>query len=49
MEYFESKHINQVTYKNGSGKQHDDGRSPKQSTPIKFQKGGNENIIHFKQ
>ncbi len=49
MEYFQSKHINQVIYKGGSGKQHDDGRSPKQPTPIGFQKGGNENITPFKQ
>ncbi len=36
MEYFQSKHIDQITYKSGSGKQHDDGRSPKQPTPIGF-------------
>jgi len=48
MEYFQSKHINHVIYINGSGKQHDDGSSPKQPTPIGFNKGGNENITPFK-
>jgi hypothetical protein len=49
MEDFQSEHTNWVAYKGESGKQHDDGRSPKQPTPIGFQKGGSENIIPFKQ
>jgi hypothetical protein len=49
MEDFQSKDTNRVAYKGESGKRHDDGRSPKQPTPIGFQKGGSENIIPFKQ
>jgi hypothetical protein len=36
MEYFQSKHINPITYKSGSRKQHDDGRFPHQ---LGFKKG----------
>lgn len=49
MEDFESKDTNWIAYKGESGKQHYHGRSPKQPTPIGFQKGGSENIIPFKQ
>lgn len=49
MEDFQSKDTNWVAYKAESGKHRDDGRSPKQPTPIGFQKRGNENIALFKQ